>query len=98
MLVVAPSVEERSSFFSGREVFGGTVFITQVNMVNLVPALIASVENSVVLREERHRKYGVRFGIRELRWLAAFGQYRVSVINARLLAGKEDQLVIMGKR
>ena len=52
---------DEQSFFSRRKVFRSTVFVPQIYMVNLVPSLVAPVEDPVVFREERHGKNGVCF-------------------------------------
>src|SRR5207244_12456608 len=94
----APAVELRLQLLAGRQVPLLAVELPHVEVIQLVAALVARVEDTVVPREigDRVRRVGRRSGQRGCR--AATRRHAVDVEATGLIRGEEDALLVGGER
>ncbi len=97
LVILCPPVERRFESFARRQVGDVTGGILDVDVVELVAAPVAGIEEALVAGEVAHRKDVVFGRLRQLHRLAAIDGKGVSVVDAGLVAADQKLALVGGK-
>ena len=97
-VVLGPAVERGFQPFPGRQVGDGALGVLDVDVVQLVPALVAGVEEALIVGEVAHSDDVVVGRGGELHRLAAGHGEGVSVVDPGLVAADQQLAVVRRER